>query len=150
MASAAVCSTLPKIEWPISSGATPERSIAAFDAATVRSTADTSLSEPPNDPKGVRTPERKTTSRVAPCVFTRQRPYATLRPQVVQNFHPISSSVLHAGQCCTVRFWPQCGQKTILRPAGRWPAQYRQLSGSDEAEFAAAFAAARGGEADAG
>ena len=44
--------------------------------------------------------------------------YATLRPQVMQNFQATSSSVPQAGHCRTVRFCPQCGQNVIVRPSG--------------------------------
>ena len=47
-------------------GVTPERSMAAFAAATPRSVADRSFSAPPNDPKGVRAPPRKTISLFIP------------------------------------------------------------------------------------
>lgn len=47
----------------------------------------------------------------------------TPRPQVMQNFHPTSSSVAQAGQCCTVRLWPQLGQKVTRRPSGSPPPQ---------------------------
>jgi hypothetical protein len=45
-----------------------------------------------------------------------------------QNFHPTSSSVPHASQLTTVKFWPQCGQKVIVRPAGSSSLQYRHRS----------------------
>jgi hypothetical protein len=51
------------------------------------------------------------------------RCYATSRPQVIQYFQPTSSSALHAGQCFTVRLWPQWGQKITSRPSGRVPPQ---------------------------
>ena len=58
--------TLPKIACWISFGSTCARSIAAFDANTPRSMALKSLSVPPKVPNGVRTPERKTMSRLVP------------------------------------------------------------------------------------
>ncbi|HWJ15693.1 MAG TPA: hypothetical protein VNS10_18265, partial [Gemmatimonadaceae bacterium] len=45
-----------------------------------------------------------------------------------QNFHPSSSSVPQASQFTTVKFWPQCGQKVIVRPAGSSSLQYRHRS----------------------
>ena len=47
----------------------------------------------------------------------------TSLPQVMQNFHPTSSSLAHAGQCCTVRLWPHPGQKVTRRPSGSDPLQ---------------------------
>ena len=44
------------------------------------------------------------------------------RPQVMQNFHPASSSLLHAAQRRASTFCPQLGQKCAARPSGRvWP-----------------------------
>jgi hypothetical protein len=40
----------------------------------------------------------------------------------MQNFHPTSSSVLHAGHWSTVTLFPQYGQKVMRRPSGSgWP-----------------------------
>src|ERR1700753_2414757 len=60
MASVDVCETLPKTTWSTSFGSTLERSSAALAATTPRSVAVKSLSEPPNEPKGVRAPSRNT------------------------------------------------------------------------------------------
>src|SRR3954465_10624969 len=62
MASALVCRTLPKTTLSTSCGATLDWASAAFEAWTARSVADTSLSEPPYVPKGVRFAARKTIS----------------------------------------------------------------------------------------
>ena len=43
MASPEVCNALPTMTWSISSGATPERESASFEATTARSMALTSL-----------------------------------------------------------------------------------------------------------
>ena len=48
---------------------------------------------------------------------------ATPRPQVMQYFQWISSSVPQAGQRCTMRFCPQLGQKSTFRPSGSVPPQ---------------------------
>src|SRR5207249_2512607 len=55
-------------------GRTAERSNACFAATAPSSIAERSLSEPPNEPKPVRTPERKTTSLWEPWVFMGEAP----------------------------------------------------------------------------
>jgi cell division protease FtsH len=52
MASAEVCSALPKTTWPTASAGTPARSSAPFAATTPRSVALWSLSAPPKVPNG--------------------------------------------------------------------------------------------------
>src|SRR4051812_4909051 len=51
---APACSTHPMITSPISAGSIPARAIASRITTAARSTADTSLNTPPNDPIGVR------------------------------------------------------------------------------------------------
>src|SRR3954469_17474083 len=62
MASLLVCTTLPKTTLSMSSGFTPACAMAALAACTPRSVAETSLSEPPYVPNGVRLADRKTRS----------------------------------------------------------------------------------------
>src|SRR5260221_9416439 len=62
MASALVCTTLPKTTLSISSGLTPDCLMAALAAWTPRSVAVTSFRAPPYVPNGVRLAERKTIS----------------------------------------------------------------------------------------
>jgi hypothetical protein len=49
-------------------------------------------------------------------------------PQAGQKFQPTSSSDPQAEQFVVVRFWPQCGQKVMARPAGRSSPHERQRS----------------------
>src|SRR5712671_4921632 len=74
MASALVCNTLPKTTLSTSSRETLDWASAAFAAWTARSVADTSLSEPPYVPKGVRFAARKTIS--VGMGFIQGSPYA--------------------------------------------------------------------------
>src|SRR5579859_3934372 len=56
--------TWPNTTWPISAGPTPLRASASAVTLVARSDGATSLSEPPNVPIAVRTPETRYTSRI--------------------------------------------------------------------------------------
>ena len=43
----------------------------------------------------------------------------TFCPHAMQNCQPTSSSLPQVGQWTTPMFWPQCGQKSTVRPTGR-------------------------------
>src|SRR6185295_13753372 len=115
MASEADCITLPNTTCPMSPLARPERSIAPCAATTPRSVGLRFLSDPPNAPKPVRTPLRKTTMEPQAGAVPASD---TSWPQLAQNRQPGSRSAPQESQGMRVTERPQLGQKLTARLVG--------------------------------